>query len=655
MSVKWKLTGIIFILIAILVLGLKLYTNNVVSDIVETNTKEEFFTMSATILKQIESQLDNTELAVVSIAENKSVSKAFAERDREELLNLLMDGYEKVSDRVAQFQFHLPDSTSFLRLHKPEKFGDDLSSFRFTVNEANSKKTIVKGIESGVAGYGLRVVVPVSYLGEHVGTVEYGGKFDEVLLSEFKSQFPGEYFLYSFSTSSEGPLSGTLEEDNFDFDKSIEEQLKNGESIQVVSNDGNSYIGYIPFVDYKGEQVGYIKYIQDRTEYINEMKKLNYGILMFSIMALLIASLLVYIIVHTIVIKLKRLEEYSVRVGQGDLSTECTLKSADEIGSIAKSFNIMKNELNNLITEIHSTAEEVANNSDKVLDIVSTIAVASNEITLAVDEIAEGASDQVEDANAGSRKMNELSNSINKIVDISVSSMKQAEIMIEKTSAGIKKIEDLKNSFTKNDDSVKKVAIGIQELGEKSNTINDIVETINNIADQTNLLALNAAIEAARAGEHGKGFAVVADEVRKLAEQSSQATEEIRIIINDISNVIHNTEESMEVSNTIINETNISLSDTVNSYRDIEKEASKVIDNIKITTEHARQIDEESILVIDSINGILEVSSQSAAATEEISATVNTQNESISSVDQQLNSMNKTILDLKNKLKKFKI
>lgn len=655
MSVKWKLSGVILILILLLVLGLMFYTNNVVNNLVDDNTKVEFQMMAETITHQINSQLNNTELAVISIAENKAVVEAFANRDRDMLLELLMNSYSEVSDRVAQFQFHLPDSTSFLRLHKPEKFGDDLSGFRFTVNEANSSKKIIKGIEAGVAGYGLRVVVPMSYNGNHIGSVEFGGKFDQVFLEEFKKQFSGDYFIYSFSEASEGFLAATLEEDPYDFDPSIIDSLKTGKRIQLLSQDQQNYIGLIPFVDYKGDNVGYIKVVQDRSAFIANMKKLNLGIIIFSIIVLIITLILLYLLISTIVKKLKMLEVYSEKVGQGDLSTKCQLKSNDEIGSIANSFNVMRNDLGLLVSEIDSTASDISISSHKILETAETIMEASNEITVAVDEIAEGATEQVEDANIGSSKMNSLSKAIDEIVDISNSSMHEAKVMVSKTSDGIKSIESLQSHFSKNDAAVKQVSQGIQELSEKSNTINEIVETINSLADQTNLLALNAAIEAARAGEHGRGFAVVADEVRKLAEQSGQAAEEIRIIISDISNVINHTEESMEVSDSIIQETNSSLNETVQSYKVIEEEASKVIENIKITNEHAQKINNESIQVIESINGILEVSTQSAASTQEISATVANQNESIASVDQQINIMNKTVIELKNKLTKFKI
>lgn len=655
MSVKWKLTGLIFVLMVFLVAGLTYYTNDVVTHLMDDNSQESFDTLARTIKGQIDLNLNTTELAVISVAKNSEVEKMFANRDRKGLQEILEKGYEKVEDRVAQFQFHLPDSTSFLRLHKPEKFGDDLSGFRHTVNEANAKEEIVKGIEAGVAGYGMRVVVPVEYKGVHIGTVEYGGKLDGLFLKEFQELFPGEYFIYSFDESFEGYIAATVEEDLFAVSDALIQQAKEGEPVQIISEDEKFHIGLVPFTDYKGKEVGYIKYVEDRSAFLKEMKKLNTGIVVFSLIALLLVSIMVYMTVAFIVKKLNRLKDYAEKVGEGDLSSDCALSSKDEIGKIASSFNVMRRRLNSLVVEINKTSDVVYHSSKEILETVDRVALASNEITAAVDEIAEGATDQVMDANAGVEQMNVLKDAIRKIVTVSESSMKEAEVMVAKTSQGIEVISQLKDDFTKNGDAAKDVALGIRDLAVKSNTIKEIVEVINSIAEQTNLLALNAAIEAARAGEHGKGFAVVADEVRKLAEQSGTAAEEIKNIVASIISVIKGTEKSMKISDEVIVETNESLSETVSSFQEIEEEAKQVIKNIEKTNAYVSYVDQESVLVIDSIDKMLRVSTNSAAATEEISATVNDQNNSIVRVDDEVKTLGDTIVVLKNSITRFKL
>ncbi len=150
------------------------YIYSTMSEEIIKEEENGLLSISKAVELKLNSSVDEAATAVKVVAENSEVKEAFAERDRDRLREMLLDSYRAVSDSMAQFHFHLPDSTSFLRLHNPDKFGDELSSFRFTVNQANQSQEIVRGIEEGRGGYGMRVVVPVSYQGEHLGTVEMG-------------------------------------------------------------------------------------------------------------------------------------------------------------------------------------------------------------------------------------------------------------------------------------------------------------------------------------------------------------------------------------------------------------------------------------------------------------------------------------------------
>ena len=134
------------------------------------------------------------------MAYNTEVQRLFAESNRRPYRQLL-PGYEMVKDQYAQMQFHLPDSTSFLRLHQPERYGDSLRDFRHTVNVANQTRTITAGLEEGRGGYGLRVVVPVFYQGQHIGSVEYGGDFGLPFLITLQKELGGDYFIYQLGAS----------------------------------------------------------------------------------------------------------------------------------------------------------------------------------------------------------------------------------------------------------------------------------------------------------------------------------------------------------------------------------------------------------------------------------------------------------------------
>ncbi|MCA9876104.1 MAG: hypothetical protein KC441_20670, partial [Anaerolineales bacterium] len=128
-------------------------------------------------------------------AQNEEVQAAFAARDRERLAELTLPAYQALDEEfnIPQHQFHLPPATSFLRLHQPDNFGDDLSSFRFTVLQANEAKQPTSGLEIGRGGLGMRGVVPVNYQGSHIGTVEFGLNVDQNLIEELKKQYDADW------------------------------------------------------------------------------------------------------------------------------------------------------------------------------------------------------------------------------------------------------------------------------------------------------------------------------------------------------------------------------------------------------------------------------------------------------------------------------
>ncbi|MCK8826113.1 cache domain-containing protein [Fuchsiella alkaliacetigena] len=167
MSLKGKIFLIVIICIIILSGTIIIYMGNQAFNLVEENQNLEKYFLANTMQRRKEEQLNKAKSTALSIANNPEIQKAFAERDREKLLEMLQDSYREVEDYYPQWQFHLPDSTSFLRLHMPDSYGDDLSSFRDTVNEANQSQEIVKGLEKGVAGYGFRVVLPIFYEDEN--------------------------------------------------------------------------------------------------------------------------------------------------------------------------------------------------------------------------------------------------------------------------------------------------------------------------------------------------------------------------------------------------------------------------------------------------------------------------------------------------------
>ncbi len=355
------------------------------------------------------------------------------------------------------------------------------------------------------------------------------------------------------------------------------------------------------------------------------------------------------------------LTEVAQVIAKGDLTSQIPkVTSGDELEDLAGAFNTMTANLRNLIggisasaqnvaatsEELSSNAEEVSSATQQVAKAVDGLAksgteqtknvnesaVLVNELILAIGQIASGANEQAHNMSQGARMMDEMSKGIEEVAS---SSQKVAEATrqtaeaagkggdaVEKTIAGMDRIRS----------TVFDSAAKIKELGISSEQIGEIVQVIDDIAEQTNLLALNAAIEAARAGEHGKGFAVVADEVRKLAERSGGSTKEIAKLVQTIQKGTSEAVQSMEVGIKEV-EVGTGLADNAGvALRDILKMVAEANEQVQSISAAAEQLSASSVEVVKVVNNMAAITEENTAATEEMAAGSNQVNLSINNI-----------------------
>ncbi|WP_419095815.1 methyl-accepting chemotaxis protein [Halalkalibacter suaedae] len=315
----------------------------------------------------------------------------------------------------------------------------------------------------------------------------------------------------------------------------------------------------------------------------------------------------------------------------------------------------MSDNLKRLIAGIKDTANQTAATSEELAASADVTGEMSAQIARTTSEIAEGTNDQSEEAASILSAMEVAFSQIERGNELVATSLNKATSSTEEAESGNAAISDAIKHLGKVTHTVEFATESIQKLGSRSVEIGGIITVITDISNQTNLLALNAAIEAARAGEHGKGFSVVATEVRKLAEQSTSAANQITSLIEDIQSETEVTVNTMESNLEAVKE-QVSL---------IEKGGAsiqKIVENVKETQNGIYDIkdifgliESSTVGVLGSIKSINEIIEASAASTEEAAASTEEQSSTIEEIAASSRDLAKLAQKLQEDLSSFKI
>ena len=384
-------------------------------------------------------------------------------------------------------------------------------------------------------------------------------------------------------------------------------------------------------------------------------QSLRNSMLIISLITLVITFIGLFIAISRMLKPIEAIQELMAKVSGGDLTVRSDNQSADEIGELSRDFNSMVQNMNDIITVVHTSADDVRSNSESLSAVSEETSAASSEVAMAIGEIAQGASQTAEDSETATERTDLLGQEINEIRE-------KAEIMLElatqtsvQNSNGQQQMNTLKTSFTTTGKTLEEMSHDINSLGGKVEAIGSVMETIMNISKQTNLLALNASIEAARAGEHGKGFAVVADEVRTLAEQSARATDDVKVTIEELQKDSRIVSEQMKATIDTFRDQGVVVGDTEKTFEELSSLMETMQESIHTVSDEIQLVSTHKDDVSLTIQTMSATAEETAAACEEVSASSDEQLRAIQSVTEAAETLTELSEKLSAVIEQFKV
>jgi methyl-accepting chemotaxis protein len=372
-----------------------------------------------------------------------------------------------------------------------------------------------------------------------------------------------------------------------------------------------------------------------------------------TIVILILAIVITYFVVAAIIRPINRLKTISEKVANGDLAQTVEIKSQDELGKLGESFNKMIYSLRDMVHSITNTSVNLASSSEELSASTEENVSSIRQISESIQEISNGSNEQLRSTNTVSKVINDISEDINRmgnnidsVTNATLDTSKKANDGVGVINEAIKQINVVKEtaSNTEKDFNI---------LVEKAHEIMKFNEIISDIAQQTNLLSLNAAIEASHAGDKGKGFAVVADEIRKLAEESRDAAKQIGFLIENIQTSVTNASVSMSDSVSSVESGSEKVLEAGKTFEDIVNQINELSVSMKEISTFATNIGQGTEEMVQSFTEISNVSEEITSSIDNVASVTEQQNASMEDISKASESLTRMAEELKDLISHF--
>lgn len=541
----------------------------------------------------LEAEADRAESMAALVAASPQAIEALKSSDREKLYEFFGPVWDKTKDKLflEVIHFHKPPATSFLRVNKKDKFGDDLSSFRATVVEANKNSKSVKGLENGISGLGIRGIDPIVDGKEHLGTVEFGVSFGKSFFMKIKEKYGYDttFYIQNKKSGAIDLFASTLDKNELLSTEDIAQAIK-GQRIYHTGFLAEKPVAVLaaPILDYAGQSIGVIEIVQDIGVFEAAFKKTIYRSLFLSVLFFMASFVIIAVIKRSVVNPIADVTNVMNCLAKNDLSVSIPqIKRKDEIGQLVRAAEHFKESVveSKNLTEAQKAEqlkqaaraqkleEEVTAFQKTILSIVSGVASAASQLHATSETLSKNAASTSEQATSVAAGAEQASANVQTVASSAEELTASISEVSNHVTVVLKEADNAVQQANQTNETVK-------HLSQEAEKIGSVIELVQQIASQTNLLALNATIEAARAGEAGKGFAVVASEVKSLANQTAKATEEISLQVSTIQQITSGTNHDIDLITKIIsniNEYMVSSSSAVEEQRAATQEISRSI------------------------------------------------------------------------------